>query len=162
MPSFDMVSEVDKQELDNAVNGVVREITNRYDFKGSSASIELEDEGQITIAADNDYQVQTMGDMLKSNAIKRSIDAKAFDFGVIEDASGATKRQKVTVKQGVPQEVGKQVNKAIKDSKMKVQASIRGEEMRVTGKKRDDLQAAMQLIRELNLDIPVQFSNFRD
>lgn len=161
MPSFDIVSEVDLQEVDNAVQGVVREITQRYDFKGGKSSVEREDK-VITILGDDDMRRKAMEDMLKTHFTRRKIDPKALDFGAPESASGNMVRQKVTVKEGISQEIAKKITKAIKDSKVKVQASIRGNELRVDGKKRDDLQSVIQLVKEMDLDLPLQYINFRD
>lgn len=161
MPSFDIVSEVDSQEVDNAIGGVQREIKQRFDFKGSNASIERTDQ-QIVILADDDTKNKAMIDMVKTYFTRRNIDAKSLDFDTPEVASGNMVRQNITLKEGISQEISKQITKAIKSSKSKVQASIRGEELRITGKKRDDLQGAITLVKELNLDLPLQFINFRD
>ena len=161
MPSFDIVSKVDLQEIDNAVNSTVREIAQRYDFKGSNCKVERE-EDVITIHADDNYKLEQIQNMLKTHVTRRSIDAKALDFKKAEMASGNTLRQKVTVKQGLDQEIAKRIVKEIKQTKMKVQASVRGEEVRVEGKKRDDLQEAIELMKGLNLDLPLQYVNFRD
>lgn len=161
MPTFDIVSKVDMQEIDNALNSVRREIEQRYDFKGSKCSVEKE-ENDITILADDNYKLEQIQAMLKVHMTRRKIDAKALDFAKIESASGNSLRQKITVKQGIESEVAKQITKEIKNSKLKVQASIRGDEVRVDGKKRDDLQNAIALIRTLDLAVPVQFINFRD
>ncbi len=161
MPSFDVVSVTDMQEVDNALQSAVREITTRFDFKGAKATMTREDK-VITILADDTTRHKAMVEMLKGHFTRRKLDAKAMDFGTMEAASGNMVRQKVTIKQGIEQEEAKKITKAIKESKSKVQATIRGDELRVDGKKRDDLQEAMQLIRELNMEIPVQFVNFRD
>jgi len=161
MPSFDIVCEIDMQEMDNAVNQTKKEITTRYDFKGSNSSIELSDTG-ITILADDDYKLTTIAEILRAKMTRRNLDAKSLEYGEPENASGGTKRQQLTVKQGISQDLGKDIVKLIKQEKMKVQASIQGEQVRVTGKKRDDLQAAMALIRGMNADRPLNFTNFRD
>ena len=161
MASFDIVSKVDLQEVDNALNSVRREIEQRYDFKGSNCSVEMKD-SEITVLADDDYKLQQIQDMLKGHFTRRKIDAKSLDIAKAEMASGNSLRQKITVKQGVNSEVAKKITKEIKASKIKVQASIRGEEVRVDGKKRDDLQQAISLIKEMNLDLPLQYINFRD
>lgn len=161
MPSFDIVSVTDMQEVDNAVNSVIREIGSRYDFKGTKCSVERKDK-EITINADDDYKLGAIQDMLKVHFTRRKIDPRALDFKDPEKATGMTIRQVVNVKQGIEQEIAKEIVKHIKDSKMKVQASIRGEELRVTGAKRDDLQAAIQLVKAMPLSLPVQFINFRD
>ncbi len=163
MPSFDIVSKIDLQEIDNAMNSALRELTNRYDFKGAKFSIELDKkENQITINAEDDYKLGAIRDSLKVFCTKRGIDPKALDFQKEEKASGNSLRQLVKLKNGIEQEVAKKITKQIKDSKMKVQASIKGDEIRVDGKKRDDLQEAINLLRGINYEIPLQFINFRD
>lgn len=161
MPSFDIVSKTDMQEVDNAVNGAMREIGNRYDFKGSNSKIER-NEAEITVTADDDYKLKAMQEMLKGYFAKRNLDAKALDFKEPEKASGNSLRQKILVKQGVEQEVSKKIVKAIKDTKMKVQASVQGDQVRVTGKKRDDLQEVISLVKGMDLPLPLQYENFRD
>lgn len=163
MPSFDIVSKIDLQEIDNAVNSVLRELTNRYDFKGAQFSIDLNNkESTITIQAEDDYKLQAIGDSLKVYCTKRKIDSKALEFEKEEKASGNSLRQTVKLKNGIDQESAKKIVKQIKSSKIKVQSSIKGDEVRVDGKKRDDLQQIMSLIREENYDLPLQFINFRD
>jgi uncharacterized protein YajQ (UPF0234 family) len=163
MPSFDIVSKIDMQEVDNAVNSVLRELTNRYDFKGAKFSIELKaKENLIVITAEDDYKLGAMRDSLKVFATKRGIDARAFDFQKEEKAGGNSLRQEAKLRNGIEQEIAKKITKHVKDAKMKVQASIKGDEVRVDGKKRDDLQEAMALIRAANFEIPLQFINFRD
>lgn len=161
MPSFDVVSKTDLQEIDNAVNGASREIGNRYDFKGSNTSISRA-EDVITIVADDDYKLNAVGDMLKVYCSRRNIDHKALDFGKPEKASGNSLRQTIKVKQGIDQDTAKNIVKEIKGLKTKVQAAIRGDELRITGKKRDDLQGAIQFIKGMNVELPLQFINFRD
>jgi len=161
MPSFDVVSKTDMQEVDNAVNSAAREIANRYDFKGTKSSVERK-EAEIIIIADDDYKLKAMQEMLKIHFTKRKIEPTALDFTKPEPAASNTIRQAVKVKQGIEQELAKQVVKAIKDSKMKVQASIKGDELRIQGAKKDDLQSTMALVRGLNLPLPLQFVNFRD
>lgn len=161
MPSFDIVSETDLQEVDNALQNVTREIGTRYDFKGSKCAVERK-EAIITVTADDEYKRDQIEQMLKAHITRRKLDAKALDFGKPEPASGNTLRQTVTVKQGVDKDASKAIIKAIKESKMKVQASIQGEEIRVTGKKRDDLQEAIALVKSLELELPLQYKNFRD
>jgi len=161
MPSFDVVCETDMQEMDNAVNQVRKEITTRYDFKGSKASIELAD-GVITVVGDDDYKVNTITEILRSKLVRRKLDPKCLDYGTMEDASGGTKRQLITIRQGISKELAKSIVKQIKQEKLRVQASIQGEQVRVTGKKRDDLQAVMALIRGMDADRPLTFTNFRD
>ncbi len=161
MPSFDIVSQTDLQDVDNAVNTMKREMENRYDFKGTKCAVERK-EAEITFTADDDYKLKAMQEMLKVHFSRKKIEASALDFGEPEKASGNTLRQIIKVKQGIPQDIAKEVVKKIKDSKIKVQGSIRGEELRVTGNKRDDLQAAITLVRGMNLPLPLQFINFRD
>ncbi|MCF7822487.1 MAG: YajQ family cyclic di-GMP-binding protein [Mariprofundaceae bacterium] len=161
MPSFDIVSEIDMQEMDNAVNQVRKEITTRYDFKGSNTSIELADDG-VTLLGDSDNRINTVTEILRAKMVKRNLDAKCLEYGDMEGASGGNKRQHITIKQGVSTELAKKIVKLIKEEKMKVQAAIQGDQVRVTGKKRDDLQAVMTLVRGMNADRPLMFTNFRD
>lgn len=163
MPSFDLVSKINMQEVDNAVNSVVRELTNRYDFKGTVFSIEFKNkENVIAIDADSDYKMQAIADSLKVYATKRGIDVKCLDFGEIQKAGGHMLKQEVKLKNGIEQEIAKKIVKHVKDLKIKVQASIRGDEIRVEGKKRDDLQDAIASIKSGNFDLPLQFINFRE
>lgn len=163
MPSFDIVSKIDLQEMDNAVNSVLRELTNRYDFKGAKFTIELNNKDNlINISAEDEYKLGQIRDSLKVFATKRGIDARAFDFQKEEKASGNSLRQEVKLRNGIEQETAKKITKQVKESKMKVQASIRGDEVRIEGKKRDDLQEAMSILRATSYEIPLQFINFRD
>lgn len=163
MPSFDIVSKIDMQEIDNTVNSVLRELTNRYDFKGAVFSVELKSkENIINITADSEYKLGAIRDSLKVFATKRGVDAKALDFQKEEKAGGNMLRQEIKLRNGIEQETAKKIVKRIKDAKMKVQASIKGDEVRVDGKKRDDLQEAMAGIRSANYEIPLQFINFRE
>ena len=160
MPSFDVVSEVDKHELTNAVDQANRELTTRFDFKGVDAKFVLED-NVISQSAPSDFQLQQMTDILRARLVARKIDARCLDFGDIEtNLAGA--RQKITVKQGIERELAKKLQGAIKDAKLKVETQINGDKLRVTGKKRDDLQAAMALLRAQEFERPLQFDNFRD
>jgi len=161
MPSFDIVCEVNEQEMDNAVNQVKKEITTRYDFKHSQASIELQD-GKVTLVGDDVNNLNTVAEILRAKMVRRKLEVNALDYGDIEAASGDTRRQVITVKQGIDKDSAKKIVKHIKNEKMKVQASIQGEQVRVTGKKRDDLQAAMNLVRGMDVDRPLSFTNFRD
>jgi len=161
MPSFDIVCDIDMQEMDNAVNQVKKEITTRYDFKHSQAEIVLDD-GVVKLVGDNVNNLNTVAEILRSKMIRRKLDAKSLEYGDIENASGDTKRQTIILKQGIDKDTAKKIVKCIKNEKMKVQASIQGEQVRITGKKRDDLQAVMALVRGLDLDRPLQFTNFRD
>jgi uncharacterized protein YajQ (UPF0234 family) len=161
MPSFDIVSEFDKHEATNAVDQANREIQSRFDFKGVTASFELSGE-TVSLDADVDFQLKQMLDVLRNKLIARGIDARCMD---IQDPalSGVRARQDVTLKQGLDQKEAKDIAKRIKDSKLKVQAQIQGDKVRVTGKKRDDLQSIMALLRgESGPDLPLQFDNFRD
>tara|TARA_B100000686_G_C16246286_1_gene692199 strand:+ start:95 stop:586 length:492 start_codon:yes stop_codon:yes gene_type:complete len=162
MPSFDIVSKLDMQEVDNAVNMVKRDIGNRYDFKGSSSSITLsKGDNNIIIEADNDYQMNTIIDMLESRSISRKVSIKAFKYKGIENASGLKLRQKVDLQSGISKENGKKINTLIKDLKLKVNSQIQGEQVRVTGKKIDHLQDIISVLKEKNLDIPLQFVNMK-
>lgn len=160
MPSFDAVSQVDKHELTNAIDTANRELGNRFDFRGSDARFEL-DAFVVTQFAPSDFQLKQMVDILRARLISRGIDVRCLDIADPEvNLAGA--RQKVTVKQGIEQPIAKKIVAAIKDAKLKVEAQINGDKLRVTGKKRDDLQAAMTLLRGLDLGLPLQFENFRD
>ncbi len=161
MPSFDIVCDCDMQEMDNVVNQVRKEITTRYDFKHSKASITWED-GVIKLIGDDVNNLNTVCEILRAKMVRRKLDPKLLTYGEPEHAAGDTKRQMITIKQGVDQELAKKIVKRIKQEKMKVQAAIQGEQVRVTGKKRDDLQAVIALIREMDADRPLQFTNFRD
>jgi uncharacterized protein YajQ (UPF0234 family) len=161
MPSFDIVSKTDLQEVENAVQSVKKEIAQRYDFKGSASSIERK-EAEITIIADDDYKLNAIHDLLKVHITRRKIDAKALEFEKEQKASGNTLRQIVKVKQGIDSDTAKKIIKEIKAQKFKAQASIRGEEVRVEGKKRDDLQEVIAFVKGLKIDLPLQFINFRD
>ncbi len=160
MPSFDVVSEVDKHELTNAVDQTNRELSNRFDFKGADAKVTVED-STLVLEANNDFQVKQMVDVLYQKMSKRGIDISSLDKQEIE-ASGMKARQKIIVRQGIDKELGKKIVKLLKDSKMKIQASIQGEQVRVTGKKRDDLQQAISVLRGAELGQALQFTNFRD
>ncbi|WP_256645515.1 YajQ family cyclic di-GMP-binding protein [Thermomonas paludicola] len=160
MPSFDIVSEVDTHELTNAVDQANRELTTRFDFKGVDAKFVLDD-SVISQSAPSDFQLQQMTDILRARLIARKIDVRCLEFGDVEtNLAGA--RQKVTVKQGIERELAKKLQAAMKDAKLKVDSQINGDKLRVTGKKRDDLQAAMALLRAGEFGIPLQFDNFRD
>src|SRR5690606_25163693 len=160
MPSFDVISEVDNHELTNAVDQASRELTTRFDFKGVDASFSLEDE-VISMSAPSDFQLQQMTDILRARLIARGIDARCLEFGDIEtNLAGA--RQKISVKQGIERELAKKIQTALKESKIKVDSQINGDKLRVNGKKRDDLQAAMTLLRGGEFERPLQFDNFRD
>lgn len=161
MPSFDIVSEADMSEVDNAIQNVMREIGVRYDFKGSKSSVEKAD-GAIKVFADDDLKLNQMHEILRGNLHKRGIEPGQLDYQKVEPAAGQSVRQSILVKEGIDKEMAKKIVKDIKSSKMKVQVSIQGDTLRVTGKKRDDLQAAIQFVKDLGLEQPVQFKNFRD
>lgn len=162
MPSFDIVSKTDMAEVDNAIAGIQREIGTRFDFKGSKCSHERKEQ-VITIVADNDSRLELMHDFLRTYFTRRKVDPLCLDFSAApQKASGDTLRHEVTVKQGIDKDVAKTLTKEIKDSKIKVQASIQGDEVRVTGKKRDDLQECIALCKKLDVKLPLQFVNFRD
>ena len=160
MPSFDVVSEVDKHELTNAVDQANRELSNRFDFKGVDAMFEL-DGYVITASAPSDFQLKQMQDILRARLIARNIDVRCLDVAEPE-VNLARARQKITVKQGIEQPLAKKIVAQLKAAKLKVEAQINGDKLRVTGKKRDDLQLAIALLRKSELEIPLQFDNFRD
>jgi len=161
LPSFDIVSQVDRQEVKNAVEQVNKEVGNRFDFKGSDARVELA-ELVLTVYADDEFKLGQVMDVLRGRMAKRNIDVRSLDLGAVEKISGDKVKRTVTVKVGVPQDKGKQIQKLLKDAKLKVAASIQGDAVRVSGAKKDDLQAAMQLVRTSIADLPLQFNNFRD
>jgi uncharacterized protein YajQ (UPF0234 family) len=161
MPSFDVVSEVDKHELRNAVDTAGRELDKRFDFRNVDAGFELEAEASIKLHAPSDFQLQQMREILGGRLVARGIDVRCLDEGDVEtNVAGA--RQTVKVKQGIEQAQAKKIVAAIKGAKLKVEAQINGDKLRVTGKKRDDLQAAMALLRQGEFELPLQFDNFRD
>lgn len=160
MPSFDVVSKIDKHEANNAVDQANREVKNRFDFKDTNAHFELA-ENVITVVAPNKFQLQQMQQILEPKLVKRGIDLSCLERDEVhESLHEAT--QKITIKHGIDHEVGKKINKLIKDSQIKVQSSVMGDHVRVTGKKKDDLQGAMGILRKEQLGIPLQFENFRD
>lgn len=162
MPSFDIVSKVDVHEIDNALAGVRREIEQRFDFKGSKATVER-DELAITVLADDEPKMVQLHELLKVHVTRRKLDAAFLDFSKpSEPAAGSMVRQVVTIRQGIAQDLAKTIVKGVKDSKLKVQIAIQGDELRVTGKKRDDLQAAIQHLRGMKVEQPLQYVNFRD
>ncbi len=160
MPSFDVVSEVDHHELRNAIDQANREIGTRYDFKGSNARIE-QNETELSLEAEVEFQLQQMIPILKEKMSKRGIDVECLEFGDVVEMNRRA-RQPVRVREGLDRDLARKMVKLVKDSRLKVQAAIQGEQLRVTGKKRDDLQAVMQILREAGLGIPLQFQNFRD
>ncbi|RJG08497.1 YajQ family cyclic di-GMP-binding protein [Massilia cavernae] len=161
MPSFDVVSEADMVEVKNAVEQANKEIITRFDFKGSSAKVEQK-EAELTAFADSDFQLSQVRDVLINKMSKRKVDVRFLDEGKIEKIGGDKVKQVIKVKNGIETEDAKKIVKVIKESKMKVQASIQGESVRVTGAKRDDLQAAMAMLRKDVPDMPLEFNNFRD
>ena len=161
MSSFDVVSEVDKHELTNAIDQANRELSTRFDFKGVAASFEQDGEKLIKLTAPTDFQLKQMADILKQRLAARSIDFRCMEFGDIETNLGGA-RQQVTVKQGIEQKLAKQIAAKIKESKIKVDTQINGDKLRVNGKKRDDLQEVMALLKKDDFEQPLQFDNFRD
>ncbi|OLQ94025.1 YajQ family cyclic di-GMP-binding protein [Vibrio ponticus] len=161
MPSFDIVSEIDSVELRNAIENAQRELSTRFDFRNVAAEIELQKDESVKLSAEGDFQLKQMRDILRSHLAKRGVDANSMEAKEPE-ATGKNWHQVLVFKQGIDTPMAKKVVKALKDAKMKVQASIQGEKVRVTGKKRDDLQAAIALIREAELGQPFQYENFRD
>jgi uncharacterized protein YajQ (UPF0234 family) len=158
--SFDVVSVVNLQEVDNAINQAVKEINNRFDFKGSKTKISFEND-QITIVSDDDFKLKNAKDVLETKLVKRGIDLKALKYGKLEEAAGNTVRQRADLIQGIDKDKAKIITKALKNSKIKVQSTFQDDQVRISGKNRDDLQAAMQLIKEQDLGMPIQFVNFR-
>jgi hypothetical protein len=161
MPSFDVVSQVDRQEVKNAVDQTNKEVGNRFDFKGSDARVELA-ELVLTVFADDEFKLGQVTDVLRGRMAKRNIDVRCLELGNIEKISGDKVKRPITVKVGVPQDKGKQIQKLLKDAKLKVAASIQGDAVRISGAKKDDLQGAIQLVRKSIADLPLQFINFRD
>jgi len=161
VPSVDIVSQVNQQEVKNAVEQANKEVQNRYDFKGSDARIE-QSELVLTVYADDEFKLGQVADVLRQRMAKRSIDVRCLELGAVEKISGDKVKRTVTVKTGVPQEKAKHIQKLLKDAKLKVQGSIQGDLVRVAGGKKDDLQAAIQLVRQQVADLPLQFINFRD
>jgi len=161
MPSFDIVSQVDKQEVKNAVDQTNKEVQNRFDFKGSDARVE-QNELVLTVFADDEFKLGQVMDVLRTRLAKRNVDARTLEPGTIEKISGDKVKRPVTIKVGIAQEKAKQIQKLVKDSKLKVAPSIQGDAVRISGAKKDDLQSAIQLVRTSVTDIPVQFINFRD
>lgn len=163
MPSFDVVSRVDMQEMDNTVNMVRKEVATRFDFRGSKTEVELmRKDALVRILTEDDMKLRALRDMLIAKAVKRGIDTKAFDFADPERAGGDMLRQEVRIANGIDTETARKVVKLIKDAKLKVQAAIQGDEVRVSGKKRDDLQGVIALLKESDIGIPLQYVNMRD
>ena len=159
--SFGIVSEVNLPEVGNAVAQAQKEIQQRYDLKGTAAGLELK-EKELVLTADNDFGLKAVNDLLQTKLAKRGVPIKALAYGKVEPAAKGTVRQQVTIQQGVASEKAKEIVKAIKDSKIKVQAAIQGDQVRVSGKKKDDLQGVIALLREKDFGIPIQFTNYRN
>jgi len=165
MPSFDIVCEVNQVEVNNAIDQANKEITNRFDFKGSDARIEYKEKDKVhtlTLHADDDFKLSQVTDIMIGKLTKRGIDIRSLKYGDAEKVSGNKVKQAVTVRTGVEQELAKKIVKAVKESKLKVQASIQGDAVRVSGAKRDDLQSAIALVKKTVTDFPLQYQNFRD
>ncbi|HVA27038.1 MAG TPA: YajQ family cyclic di-GMP-binding protein [Candidatus Baltobacteraceae bacterium] len=158
--SFDVVSRIDQQELDNALNQARREIENRFDFKHSKTSIESDDK-KITVVSDDEMKMRNVIDIIQSKATKRGIDIKAFEMGTLEPAAGSTVRQIITLRTGIPKDKSKALMEKIKSLKLKVNAQYQDEQIRVTGKSRDDLQAAIAALKAMDFELPLQFTNYR-
>ncbi len=161
MPSFDVVSKIDLAEVDNAINGAMREITNRYDFKGSESKV-IREEQEIQLVAEDNYKIEQVQQIFRTHLVKRGVSSGYFNFEKIEDARGGLLKQKSEISQGIDKEIAQQINKAVKNSKLKVQVSIRGDELRITSGKKDLLQSTISLIKEMALKLPLQYINFRD
>ncbi|GAB5498012.1 MAG: YajQ family cyclic di-GMP-binding protein [Pseudohongiellaceae bacterium] len=161
MPSFDIVSEVDMHEINNAIDQANREIGTRFDFKGVDASFALNDQSDIVVTAEVDFQIQQMLDILRTKLVKRGIDGKALSEGEVV-MTGQKATMVVKLQQGIEQDTARKIVKMIKETKVKVQTAIQGDKLRVTGKKRDDLQQVIAFLKDAKLDIPLQYDNFRD
>jgi uncharacterized protein YajQ (UPF0234 family) len=161
MPSFDTVCEANLVDVKNAVENTVKEITTRFDFKGTSASIEIKDK-EITMIGDAEFQLAQIEDVLRNKMTKRNVDVRFLDLGDVQKMGGDKVKQVITVRNGIETELGKKIQRILKDSKLKVQAAIQGDSVRVTGAKRDDLQTAMALLKKDITDMPLSFNNFRD
>lgn len=159
--SFDIVSQINMQELDNAINMAMKEILNRFDFKGSKTDIRKVEGDKIELSSDDEFKLKSVNDILQGKLIKRAISLKFLDYGKIESALGGTVKQIITLKLGVPQEKAKEINKIIKDTGLKIQSQIQGDQLRVSGKNKDDLQAVINALRKSNIDIELQFVNYR-
>ena len=161
MPSFDAVCEAELVDVKNGVENTAKEIATRFDFKGTSASIEIKDK-EITLIGDAEFQLTQIEDVLRNKLTKRNVDVRFLDAGDVQKMGGDKVKQVIKVRNGIESELGKKIQRLIKDSKLKVQAAIQGDSVRVTGAKRDDLQAAMALLRKEIRDVPISFNNFRD
>jgi uncharacterized protein YajQ (UPF0234 family) len=161
MPSFDAVCEAELVDVKNGVDNTAKEVATRFDFKGTSASIEIKDK-EITLIGDAEFQLTQIEDVLRNKLTKRNVDVRFLDAGDVQKMGGDKVKQVIKVRNGIESELGKKIQRLIKDSKLKVQAAIQGDSVRVTGAKRDDLQAAMALLRKEISDVPISFNNFRD
>ena len=161
MPSFDIVSKTDLSEVDNAINGAMREISKRYDFKNSQSKISRENE-EIELIAEDQYKINQVQQIFRTHIVKRKLSTGAFNFSKVEDARGGLLRQNSKIIQGIEREISQLINKTLKNSKLKVQVSIRDDELRVSGNKRDTLQTVIQMVKDLKILQPLQFINFRD
>ena len=161
MPSFDVVSEIDEQEVKNAVDQATREVVTRFDFKDTSSSIELADM-KVTLASISEDRLRALLQLLEEKFVKRGVSLKTLDRGKVEEATKGTVRQVITLKAGIGTDKAKEINRALKESGLKVQSQTQGDSVRVTGKKRDDLQGAIAFLKDKDFDIPLQFNNFRD
>jgi cyclic-di-GMP-binding protein len=159
--SFDIVSKIDLQELDNAINMSMKEISQRFDFKGSVSDIKNEENKKLAIVSDDEFKMKNVIDILQNKLIKRGISLKFLEYGKVESSIGGSVKQEITLKQGIPQEKSKMINNLIKEKKLKVQTQIQGDQIRTSSKSKDDLQAVIQTLRAANLDIELQFINFR-
>lgn len=159
--SFDIVSQFDNQEIDNAVNQAIKEIDNRFDFKNSKSKIDWDGGGKITLVSDDEFKLKNVADILEAKMVKRNISLKTLKYGKVESSLGDKVRQLITLQQGIDKEMAKKINTIIKNSKLKVQSQIQGDQIRVTGKSLDDLQSVMQMLKNEELDVPLQFINYR-
>lgn len=158
--SFDVVSKTDLNEVRNAVNQVMKEVRTRFDFKGSSSNIQLENEGLVLVAED-DYRLRSLTEILEQKLVKRGVSLKALSFGKLEDASGGTVRQQITIQQGIPTEKAREISKFVRDLKLRVQASIQGDMVRISGRDRDTLQTVIRELKEKDFGIDMHFTNYR-
>lgn len=160
--SFDIVSKIEMQEIKNAIDQALKEVSQRFDFKGSKSDVTLEEKNnEIIVSSDDEYKLKSLIDILQAKLVKRGISLKALTYGKIETALGSTVRQSIKLQQGIPSEKAKEIVKAIKETRLKVQAQIQGDQLRVSGKNRDDLQSVIKLLRESDFGIDMQFVNYR-
>ena len=160
--SFDIVSKIEMQEIKNAIDQALKEVSQRFDFKGSKSDVTLEEKNnEIILSSDDEYKLKSLIDILQAKLVKRGISLKALTYGKIESALGSTVRQSIMLQQGIPSEKAKEIVKAIKETRLKVQAQIQGDQLRVSGKNRDDLQSVIKLLRESDFGIDMQFVNYR-